>query len=139
MKRILALSTMFMMFVVFSLTSCSTEKSIASAFAKKGYQMVTLTPQQQCEMAPLLHAFPSFNHTALGYIAYGNSITCVYNADEAAWNAYGHVLVNSGFSDLGIGYSRADRNYSVTYNVSSAVVNVYDQKLLLVTYLSAMF
>lgn len=139
MKRIFTLSAMCLLFVALSFTSCSTEKSIASAFVKNGYQMVTLTAQQQYEVAPLLAEFPSFNQTALGYLALGNSITFIYAASDAEWNAYGARLMQSGFSDLGSGYARADKASGVTYNVSCSPTTVYGQKLLLVTYLSATF
>lgn len=139
MKRFLTLTTMLLLFVAATFTSCSTEKSVASAFTSEGYQMVTMTPRQQLELAPLLRAFPTFNCTALGYMALGNSVTFIYAADEAAWNAYGAILEKYGFSNLEIGYARADRNYNVTYNVSCSTTNVYGQQFLLVTYLSATF
>lgn len=139
MKRFFTLSAMLLMLVTISFTSCSTEKSITSAFVKQGYQMISLTPQQQHEVAPLLNSFPAFNQTALGYLAMGNSITFVYAADDAAWNAYGASLERNGFSNLGTGYAKANKGTGVTYNVSCASTTVYGQKMLLVTFLSATF
>ena len=69
MKKLFTLSVMLLMLVAtVSTTSCSTEKSITSAFAKTGYQMGMLTPAQQLGVAPMLSAFPEFSQTALGYL-----------------------------------------------------------------------
>ena len=140
MKRILTLSAMFMMFVaVLTTTSCSTEKSITSAFAKTGYQMGMLTPQQQLSVAPMLSAFPEYNQTALGYLVAGNTITVVYNWNESAWNSYTYALTNTGFSNLGTGFARADRAAGYTFNVSSAVTEIYGQQFQLVTFAAVPF
>lgn len=141
MKKLLSLSVVIIMFVVaFVTTSCSTAKSINKAFEKNGYVMTSLTPQQQAELAPIVSAFPAFNQTAVGYIqADAKSITFVYQVDEAVWNSYGNVLSNAGFSNMGVGFVKADKAKGITYNISSKSTAVYKQPYLLVTYTYAAF
>ena len=140
MKRIFTLATMLMMFVaVATTTSCSTEKSITNAFAKSGYQMGMLTPQQQLGVAPMLSAFPEYSQTAIGYLVAGNTITFVYNWNQSAWDNYCYNLTNSGFSNLGTGFARADRQAGYTFNVSSTVTEIYSQQFQLVTFAAVPF
>ena len=140
MKRIFTLATMLMMFVaVATTTSCSTEKSITNAFAKTGYQMGMLTPAQQLNVAPMLSAFPEYSQTAIGYLVAGNTITFVYNWDQSAWDNYCYNLTNSGFSNLGTGFARADRQAGYTFNVSSTVTEIYSQQFQLVTFAAVPF
>ncbi len=135
MKKLLVFSMMIVMFAAtISVTSCSTAKSVNSAFAKNGYTMTALTPAQQLQMAPVMSAFPTFNHDALGYLQSANAMTFVYSVDETAWNSYCNTLVNKGFSDMGIGFVKADKNNGVTYNISGKFTTIYKQTYLLVTY-----
>ncbi len=135
MKKFLALSSMFVMLVVaMSTTSCSTEKSITKAFAKNGYEMGMLTPQQQQSVAPLLSSFPVYNQQAIGYLVAGNTITFVYNSDETVWNNYCYALTNAGFSKISTGYVRADKASGYTFNVASNTTEVYGQPFRMVTF-----
>ncbi len=140
MKKLFTLSVMLLMLVAtVSTTSCSTEKSITSAFAKTGYQMGMLTPAQQLGVAPMLSAFPEFSQTALGYLVAGNTVTFVYNYNQTAWDNYCYNLTNTGFSNLGTGFARADRQAGYTFNVSSTVTEIYGQQFQLVTFAAVPF
>lgn len=135
MKRLFAMSTIIMMLAVaFTSASCSTEKSVNSSFAKNGYTMTTLTPQQQIETAPVMNAFPSFNQTAMGFLRTGDATTFVYAVDGTVWNSYCAQLEAAGFSNMGTGYVKADKNSGVTYNVSGKFTTIYKHTFLLVTY-----
>lgn len=140
MKKIIALSAMALMLIVAMVsTSCSTAKSVSSAFEKNGYVMGELTPQQQAQLAPIVSAFPAFNQTAIAYLQTEKSITFVFPVDETAWNTYTLSLVNAGFSNMGIGFVKADKAQGVTYNVSAKPTTIYKQNFMLVTYTYATF
>lgn len=134
MKKLFTFTASFLLSAVLMFTSCSTEKSITKAFVKNGYTMGVVSPQQQAGVASFLSAFPSFNQSAVGYLTTANSVTFIYEADDAAWNSYGSALRRAGFSEMSTGYVKADRNNAVTYNISSARTTVYGQQYLLVTY-----
>lgn len=135
MKKLLTFLSVFAVvaLILFN-SSCSTAKSVNSSFVKNGYTMTMLTPQQQIEVAPVMNAFPSFNHNALGYIKTGDATTFVYSVDEAVWNSYCATLESAGFSNMGNGFVKADKNASLTYNVSGKFTTIYKQTYLLVTY-----
>ena len=140
MKKFFAFSAVALMLcAVMTTTSCSTEKSIVKAFVKNGYEMTTLTPQQQVGVAPLLSAFPSYNQNAIGYLVADNTITFVYNSDDVAWNSFCYSLTNAGFSNMGTGYVRADKQSGYTLNVASTITEVYGQPLRLVTFTAIPF
>lgn len=140
MKRIYLFSALLMMSIaLFVTTSCSTAKSVNSSFVKNGYTMTELTPQQQMEIAPVMNAFPTLNLNAMGYLVTGNAVTFVYAADNSVWESYASSLEAAGFSNMGTGYVKADKNAGVTYNISSKFTTVYKQTLLLVTYTYSRF
>lgn len=139
MKKLFTLSAMLFMLVALFTTSCSTEKSVVKAFVKNGYEMGTLTPVQQSAVAPMLSVFPAYSIDALGYLASGNTITFVYNQDDAAWNAYGSALLSNGYSSVAGGYVKADKSAGVTYNVSSTITVIYKTPCRLVTFAVAEF
>lgn len=116
------------------LASCSTQKSIEAAFVKNGYTMEVLAPAEQKQMAPILKYFPTLNLEAIGYLELDNSVTFIYNADEATWKYYGGMLRDSGFQDAGIGYVKSSRSEGVTYNISGNVTDLYGEPILLITY-----
>lgn len=120
--------------VILSFTACSTQKSIEAAFAKNGYTMQLLSPAHQKQLAPMLNYFPTLNLDAIGYLELDNSITFIYNADEATLQYYGDALIKSGFQYAGIGYVKGDYNTNMTYNVSGKVTTLYNQPLLIITY-----
>lgn len=135
MKRIFNLTATFAMLAIMMLaTSCSTTKSVNKSFEKNGYIMSGLTPGQQVEIAPVLNGFPSFGQSAIGYLVTGNATTFVYEADEITWNNYCAKLENAGFSNMGTGFVKADKNAGITYNVSGKFTTVYKRTYLLVTY-----
>ena len=127
MKKIFTLSvTVMLLFVALATTSCSSTKSAAKAFKKNGYEMSEMQPAQQMALSPLMAAFPMYGQTALGYILTENSITFVYEQDDASWNVYAQTLRKDGFSSVADGYVKADKAHGVTYNVSMSVECVYD-------------
>lgn len=135
MKKLLTF--LFMVAVVALIlfnSSCSTAKSVNSSFVKNGYTMTMLTPQQQVEVAPVMNAFPSFNQNSLGYVQTGNATTFIYSVDDALWNSYCATLEAAGFSNMGNGFVKADKNAGVTYNISGKFTTIYKQTYLLVTY-----
>lgn len=140
MKRIFTFTVMILMLVAtISTTSCSTAKSVNSAFVKNGYIMEMLSPAQQAQLAPVLSAFPAFNQDAMGYLQTAGATTFVYAVDEATWNSYCNTLMRNGFSNMGIGLVKADKTNNVTYNVSGKFTTIYKQTYLLVTYTHAGF
>ena len=140
MRKILSCFSMIAMLLAFvANTSCSTAKSVNSSFVKNGYTMTSLTPAQQVEIAPVLNAFPAFDQNAIGYIKTGDATTFVYAVDEVVWNSYGSKLEAAGFSNMGKGFVKANKNAGVTYNVSSKFTTIYKQTYLLVTYTYSKF
>ena len=140
MKKIFTLLVaVLMMFVVFATTSCSSSKSAAKAFKKSGYEMSELQPAQQVALSPLMEAFPMYGQTAQGYVTSENSITFVYELDDAAWNLYAQSLRKEGFSSVSTGYVKADKANGVTYNVSTKTVTIYKREYRLVTFACAEF
>ena len=139
MKKILTLSTMLLMFVAVLTTSCSSEKSALKAFKKTGYEMSELQPAQQVALSPLMASFPMYGQTALGYIVAENSITFVYDQDDAAWNIYAQTLRKDGFSSVANGYVKADKSLGITYNVGTSVATIYKRNYRLVTFACAEF
>ena len=139
MKKILTLSTMLLMFVAVFTTSCSSEKSAAKAFKKTGYEMTELEPAQQVAISPLMEAFPMYGQTALGYILTENSITFVYEQDDASWNIYAQSLRKDGFSSVANGFVKADKAMGVTYNVSTKTATIFKGDYRLVTFACAEF
>lgn len=137
MKKILNVSLMLLMFV--AMVSCSTTKSFNKSFEKNGYTMAALTPQQQIEIAPVMNNVPSLNENAIAYLVTGDAITFVYKAEPAVWDNYVAALQNAGFSDMGIGLVKADKNAGITYNVSGKHTTVYKESVLIVTYTHAKF
>ncbi len=102
--------------------------------------MTALTPQQQVAMAPIVSEFPTFGQTSIGYVqGDAKSITFVYPGDESIWNAYRAELSNAGFSDLGVGFVKADKEKGITYNISCKATTIYKEPYLLVTYTYATF
>jgi hypothetical protein len=134
MKKILTLSTMLLLFVALMTTSCSSQKSAAKAFKKNGYEMVELEPAQQVALSPLMASFPMYGQTALGYILTENSITFVYEQDDASWNVYAQTLRKDGFSSVADGYVKADKAHGVTYNVSTKTATIFKGDYRLVTF-----
>ncbi len=140
MKKLFTLSLVaFMMVATMCVSSCSTAKSVNKAFEKNGYVMTTLTPAQQIEICPVIAKFPSFPAEAMGYLTLGNSNTFIYPVDQATWDGYAAQLQNAGFSNMGIGYVKADKNIGVTYNVSAKATTIYKQNFMLVTFTSSTF
>lgn len=140
MKKLITLSLVaFMMVATMCVTSCSTAKSVNKAFEKNGYSMTTLAPAQQIEVCPVLAKFPTLPIDAMGYLNSGAGCTFIYNIDQATWNEYGAMLQNAGFSNMGIGYVKADKNAGVTYNVSAKATTIFKQNFMLVTFTSAAF
>lgn len=140
MKKFFAFSAVVLMLcATMTTTSCSTEKSIVKAFEKKGYQMGTLTPQQQLAVAPVLSGFPAYSQSAIGYVVVDNAITFVYNLDNAAWDSYCYALTNAGFSNMGTGFIRADKGVGYTFNVATSVAEVYKQPFRFVTFTAVPF
>lgn len=140
MKKLFSISLMLLMYVAVSFTtSCSTAKSVNSSFTKNGYTMTELTPQQQVDIAPVMNAFPAFNQNAMGYLVTGSAVTFVYFVDQTVWDSYSAALENAGFSNMGTGYVKADKNSSMTYNISAKSTTIYKQPCLLVTYTYANF
>ncbi len=135
MKKLFVFAVMIVMLATtISTTSCSTAKSVNSAFAKNGYTMGVFTPAQQAQLAPVMSSFPAFSYDAMGYLQTANATTFVYAVDEAAWNTYCNTLVGNGFSNMGIGFVKADKGRNITYNVSGKFTTIYKQTYLLVTY-----
>lgn len=135
MKRFLSLVAVVMMFFISSLnTSCSTVKSVNSSFIKNGYTMATLTPQQQLEIAPVMNAFPAFHHNAMGYVKTEDTVTFIYAVDAPVWDSYCETLENSGFSNLGKGLIKADKNAGIAYKIKGKFTTVYKQTFLLVAF-----
>ena len=139
MKKILTLSTMLLLFVDLMTTSCSSQKSAAKAFKKNGYEMVELEPAQQVALSPLMASFPMYGQTALGYILTENSITFVYEQDDASWNIYAQSLRKDGFSSVANGFVKADKALGVTYNVSTKTATIFKGNYRLVTFACAEF
>ena len=140
MKRLFTLSLVaFMMITIVCVSSCSTAKSVNKAFEKNGYVMTALTPAQQMEICPVIAKFPSLPVESMGYLTTGNSCTFVYAIDQATWNGYAAQLQSAGFSNMGIGFVKADKSAGVTYNVSAKATNIYKQDFMLVTFTSAAF
>lgn len=130
---------MLLMFVAVLTTSCSSEKSALKAFKKTGYEMSELQPAQQVALSPLMASFPMYGQTALGYIVAENSITFVYDQDDAAWNIYAQTLRKDGFSSVANGYVKADKSLGITYNVGTSVATIYKRNYRLVTFACAEF
>lgn len=139
MKKIFALSTVLLMFVAVAITSCSSQKSAAKAFAKNGYVMTELSPAQQVALSPLMEAFPVYTQSAVGYLVAENSITFIYDQDDASWNLYGLALRKDSFSSVGTGYVKADKKLGLTYNVSSTATTIYKRPYRLVTFACSEF
>ena len=140
MKKIFTLSvTVMLLFVALATTSCSSSKSAAKAFKKNGYEMSELQPAQQVALSPLMASFPMYGQTAQGYILSENSITFLYEQDDAAWNIYAQSLRKEGFSSVASGYVKADKSLGVTYNVSTKTVTIYKKDYRLVTFACAEF
>ena len=140
MKKIFTLSvTVMLLFVALATTSCSSSKSAAKAFKKNGYEMSELQPAQQVALSPLMASFPMYGQTAQGYILSENSITFLYEQDDAAWNVYAQSLRKEGFSSVASGYVKADKSLGVTYNVSTKTVTIYKKDYRLVTFACAEF
>ena len=134
MKKIFTITAILMMSVVVLTTSCSAEKSAAKAFKKNGYEMSEMQPAQQMALSPLMAAFPMYGQTALGYMSTENSITFVYEQDDAAWNIYEQSLRKEGFSNVAGGYVKADKSLGVTYSVATKSVTLYKKNYRLVTF-----
>ena len=130
---------MLLMFVAVLTTSCSSEKSALKAFKKTGYELSELQPAQQVALSPLMASFPMYGQTALGYIVAENSITFVYDQDDAAWNIYAQTLRKDGFSSVANGYVKADKSLGITYNVGTSVATIYKRNYRLVTFACAEF
>ena len=130
---------MLLMSVAVLTTSCSSEKSAAKAFKKNGYEMSELQPAQQVALSPLMASFPMYGQTASGSLVNGNSITFLYEQDDAAWNLYVENLRKEGFSNVANGYVKADKSQGVTYNVSTKTVTIYKRNYRLVTFTYAGF
>ena len=140
MKKIFTLSiTVMLLFVALATTSCSSTKSAAKAFKKNGYEMNEMQPAQQVAISPLMSAFPMYGQTAQGYLLTVNSITFLYEQDDAAWNLYAQSLRKEGFSNVAGGYVKADKSLGVTYNVSTKTVTLYKKNFRLVTFACAEF
>lgn len=139
MKKIFTISAILLMSIVVLTTSCSSEKSAAKAFKKNGYEMSEMQPAQQMALSPLMSAFPMYGQTALGYMSTENSITFVYEQDDAAWNIYAQTLAKEGFSNVSNGYVKADKSKGVTYNVSTKTTTIYKNNYRLVTFAYAGF
>ena len=140
MKKIFTLSvTVMLLFVALATTSCSSTKSAAKAFKKNGYEMSEMQPAQQVALSPLMAAFPMYGQTSHGYIVAANSITFIYEQDDAAWNIYAQSLRKEGFSAVSNGYVKADKSLGVTYNVSTKTVTIYKKNFRLVTFACAEF
>ncbi len=140
MKKMFAsAATVIMLIAAILTTSCSTAKSVNSSFAKNGYTMTVLTPQQQYEVAPIMNAYPRFNHNAMGYLVTGNAVTFVYAVDQTVWDAYSASLEAAGFSNMGTGFVKVDKTLGVTYNISSKFTTIYKQTYLLVTFTHSTF
>ena len=140
MKKIFTLSvTVMLLFVALATTSCSSTKSAAKAFKKNGYEMSEMQPAQQIALSPLMAAFPMYGQTSQGYIVAANSITFIYEQDDAAWNIYAQSLRKEGFYAVSNGYVKADKSLGVTYNVSTKTVTIYKKNFRLVTFACAEF
>ena len=141
MKKLFTLSIVALMFIAtVCVSSCSTAKSVNKAFEKNGYSMTALTPAQQMEICPVIAQFPSFGYDAAGYLQVNaNSCTFVYNMDQSTWDSYAAQLTNSGFSNMGIGFVKADKSAGYTYNVSAKPTVIYKQNFMLVTFTSSRF
>lgn len=140
MKKIFTLSvTVMLLFVALATTSCSSTKSAAKAFKKNGYEMSEMQPAQQVALSPLMASFPMYGQTAQGYMLSENSITFLYEQDDAAWNIYAQSLRKEGFSSVASGYVKADKSLGVTYNVSTKTVTIYKKNFRLVTFACAEF
>lgn len=140
MKKLITLSMTALMFIAVLCTqSCSTTSSISKAFEKNGYVMSSLTPAQQAEICPVINKFPLFSQNAIGYLQSGNSCTFIYSADQSVWESYKQSLLNNGFSDMSIGFIKADKSAGLTYNVSAKPTVIYKQNFLLVTYVATNF
>lgn len=140
MKKLFTLSLVaFMMVATMCLSSCSTAKSVNKAFEKNGYVMTALTPAQQIEVCPVVAKFPALSANAAGYLTLGSSCTFIYAMDQAGWDSYAAQLQNAGFSNLGIGYVKADKSAGVTYNVSAKATTIFKQNFMLVTFTSGAF
>ena len=113
--------------------------SAAKAFKKNGYEMSEMQPAQQVALSPLMAAFPMYGQTAQGYVVTANSITFIYEQDDAAWNIYAQSLRREGFSAVSNGYVKADKSLGVTYNVSTKTVTIYKKDFRLVTFACAEF
>ena len=101
--------------------------------------MSELQPAQQVALSPLMASFPMYGQTAQGYILSENSITFLYEQDDAAWNIYAQSLRKEGFSSVASGYVKADKSLGVTYNVSTKTVTIYKKDYRLVTFACAEF
>jgi hypothetical protein len=80
-----------------------------------------------------------YGQTALGYMSTENSITFVYEQDDAAWNIYAQSLRKEGFSNVANGYVKADKAAGVTYNVSTKTATIFKKDYRLVTFAYAGF
>ncbi len=141
MKKLFTLSIVALMFVAtVCVSSCSTAKSVNKAFEKNGYTMTEISPAQQIDICPVISKFPSFGYNAAGYLQVNsNSCTFVYNMDQSTWDSYAAQLTNNGFSNMGIGFVKADKSAGVTYNVSAKPTVIYKQNFMLVTFTSSSF
>ena len=140
MKKLITLSFMaFMLVAAACVSSCSTSKSINKAFEKNGYTLTELSPAQQIQACPVMQNFPSFPQSVVGYLQTGNSCTFIYPIGQDVWNSYAAQLTGSGFSNLGTGFVKADKNAKVTYNVSAKPTEIYKQQFMLVTFTSGSY
>lgn len=141
MKKLFTLAFVALMFVATAcVTSCSTAKSVNKAFEKNGYSMTELTPAQQIEICPVIAKFPAFGFNAAGYLQVNaNSCTFVYSMDQNTWDSYAAQLTNSGFSNMGIGFVKADKAAGLTYNVSAKSTVIFKQNFMLVTFTSSRY
>ena len=140
MKKLVTLSMVaFMMIATMCVSSCSTAKSVNTAFEKNGYVITALTPAQQIEVCPVVAKFPALSVNAMGYLTLGSSCTFIYNMDQNGWDSYAAQLQNAGFSNMGIGYVKADKAAGVTYNVSTKTATIFKKDYRLVTFAYAGF
>ncbi len=133
MKRFFLFSLVAMMLVATLTTSCSMQGMVFKNLEKKGYIVGQLTPAQQVAMAPLMQAFPALDLTAEAYLASEYSISYLYSATNATWAEYGAKLLRAGFSQVGKGYVKIDKNAGITYNAASSPAG---EKYIVITFTS---
>ncbi len=137
MKRFFILSVMATIFVATLTTSCSMQSMTFKDLEKKGYVIGQLTPAQQLEIAPLLSAFPTYNATAVGYLASTDAVSYLYEGTLADFQNYASLLTASGFKHAGNAYAKIDRAAGLTYKVSAKTIQATKkQSYLVITYTS---